>query len=144
MCIRDRSLQLGLRYEYVKFDYKRDGIRDDEVSRTDNSLSPKLSLSYNFNETTFMALDYSHSITRPPYKQLRSSLLYVGPYEVEGGNPTLADCKTDNLNYMFGWKDLTLELTYSHLADTYVYTRSTIPMQGPCSCSVPARPTSTR
>ena len=117
------SLQLGLRYEYVKFDYKRDGIRDDEVSRTDNSLSPKLSLSYNFNETTFMALDYSHSITRPPYKQLRSSLLYVGPYEVEGGNPTLADCKTDNLNYMFGWKDLTLELTYSHLADTYVYTK---------------------
>ena len=117
------SLQLGLRYEYVKFDYKRDGIRDDAVSRTDHSLSPNLSLSYSINETTFMALDYSHSITRPPYKQLRSSLLYVGPYEVEGGNPTLADCKTDELNFMFGWKDLTMELTYSHLADTYVYTK---------------------
>jgi outer membrane receptor protein involved in Fe transport len=117
------SLQLGLRWEYVKFDYKRDGIRDDEVSRTDNSLSPNLSLSYNFDETTFMSLDYSHSITRPPYKQLRSSLLYVGPYEVEGGNPTLTDCKTDELTYLFGWKDLTLELTYSHLADTYVYTK---------------------
>ena len=117
------SLQLGLRWEYVKFDYKRDGIRDDEVSHTDNSLSPNLSLSYNFDETTFMSLDYSHSITRPPYKQLRSSLLYVGPYEVEGGNPTLTDCKTDELTYLFGWKDLTLELTYSHLADSYVYTK---------------------
>lgn len=117
------SLQLGLRYEYVKFDYKCDGIRDNEVSRTDNSLLPNLSLSYNFNEFTFMSLNYSHSIIRPPYKQLRSSLLYVGPYEVEGGNPTLANCKTDELIYMLGWKNLTLELTYSHLSDTYVYTK---------------------
>ncbi len=117
------SLQLGLRWEYVKFDYRRDGIHDEEVSHIDNSLSPNLSLSYNFDETTFMALDYSHSITRPPYKQLRSSLLYVGPYEVEGGNPTLADCKSEELTYLFGWKDLMLELTYSHLADTYVYTK---------------------
>ncbi len=117
------SLQLGLRYEYVKFDYKCDGIRDNEVSRTDNSLLPNLSLSYNFNEFTFMSLNYSHSIIRPPYKQLRSSLLYVGPYEVEGGNPTLANCKTDELIYMLGWKNLTLELIYSHLSDTYVYTK---------------------
>lgn len=117
------SFQLGLRYEYVKFDYKRDGIRDDEASRADNTISPNLSLSYNFDETTYMALDYSRTITRPPYKQLRSSLLYVGPYEVEGGNPALVDCKTDELTYMFGWKDLTMELTFSHLNDTYVYTK---------------------
>lgn len=117
------SLQLGLRYEYVKFDYKCDGIRNNEVSRTGNSISPNLSLSYTLNETAFMSLDYSHSITRPPYKQLRSSLLYVGPYEIEGGNPTLADCKTDVLTYMLGWKDLTLELAYNYMADTYVYTK---------------------
>ena len=117
------SLLLGLRYEYVKLDYWRDDIRDDEVSRTDNSLSPNFSLSYNFGETAFASLDYSHSIVRPPYKQLRSSLLYVGSYEVEGGNPSLADCKTDVLTSLFGWRDLILELSYSYLADTYVYTK---------------------
>ena len=117
------SLMIGLRWEHVKFDYERDGKRDADISRTDNTWSPSLSLSYNFNETTYMSLDYSHSIIRPPYKQLRSSLLYVGPYEVEGGNPALADCKTDELDYLFGWKDITLELTYSHLADSYVYTK---------------------
>lgn len=117
------ALQLGLRWEYVKFDYKRDEVRDEEVSQTDNSFSPNLSLSYNFNETTYISFDYSHSISRPPYKQLRSSLLYVGPYEVEGGNPTLADCSTNATSMLFGWKDLTLELSYSDLSDTYVYTK---------------------
>lgn len=117
------SVQLGLRWEHVKFEYKHNDALDQDVSRTDNSWSPNVSLSYKINENTFMALDYNHSITRPPYKQLRSSLLYVGPYEVEGGNPTLGDCKTNTLSYLFGWRDLTLELTYSHLKDTYVYTK---------------------
>lgn len=117
------SVQLGLRWEYVKFDYKHNNILDKEISRTDNCLSPNISLSYNFNENTFMALDYAHSITRPPYKQLRSSLLYVGPYEVEGGNPTLGDCETNTLGYLFGWRDLTLEATYYHQENTYVYTK---------------------
>lgn len=93
------SLQVGLRWEYVKFDYKRNKVLDTEISRTDNSLSPHFSLSYNFNENTFMAIDYDRSITRPPYKQLRSSLLHVGPYEVEGGNPALGDCKTNTFRY---------------------------------------------
>lgn len=117
------SLQIGLRWEYVKFDYKRNKVIDTEISRTDNSLSPHFSLSYNFNDYTFMAIDYDRSIIRPPYKQLRSSLLYVGPYEVEGGNPALGDCKTNTFGYLFGWRDLTLEVTYSHHADTYVYTK---------------------
>ncbi len=117
------AVQLGLRWELVKFEYKQNDILDKDISRTDNSFSPNISLSYNINGNTFMSLDFAQSITRPPYKQLRSSLLYVGPYEVEGGNPTLGDCKTSTLSYLFGWRDLTLELTYSHLKDTYVYTK---------------------
>lgn len=117
------SVQFGLRWEHVKFDYKHDDVLNNDISRTNNSLSPNISLSYNINENTFMSLDYTSSITRPPYKQLRSSLLYVGPYEVEGGNPTLGDCKTNTLSYLFGWHDLTLNLEYSHLKDTYVYTK---------------------
>lgn len=117
------SLQIGIRWEYVKFKYERDGVRDDDVSKTNNSFSPSISLSYNINESTFMALDYSSSVIRPPYKQLRSSLLYVGPYEVEGGNPMLSDCMMNTLNYLFGWHDLTFEFSYSHLEDTYAYTK---------------------
>ncbi len=117
------SVQFGLRWEHVKFEYKHNDVLDPDVSRTNNSLSPNISLTYNVNEKTFMSLDYAHSITRPPYKQLRSSLLYVGPYEVEGGNPALGDCKTNTLSYIFGWRDLTIQLEYSHLKDTYVYTK---------------------
>lgn len=117
------SVQVGLRWEFVKFEYKHNRIQDDEISRTDNNLSPNISLSYNFDDKTFIALDYAHTITRPPYKQLRSSLLYVGPYEVEGGNPTLGDCNTNTLGGLFGWNDLTIQLTYRQLKDTYVFTK---------------------
>lgn len=117
------SFQAGLRWETVKFDYEKNHVRDTEVSKTDHSLSPHLSLTYRIGSEVSMALDYSHSIVRPPYKQLRSSLLYVGPYEVEGGNPALGHCKTHTLDYLLSWRDVTLEVTYAHQADTYVYTK---------------------
>jgi outer membrane receptor protein involved in Fe transport len=60
------SVQVGLRWEFVKFEYKHNRIQDDEISRTDNNLSPNISLSYNFDDKTFVALDYAHTITRPP------------------------------------------------------------------------------
>lgn len=117
------SFQLGLRWEYVKFDYQRDGVQDENVSRINKSFSPDLSLSYKFDKGAFTALSYSHSIIRPPYKQLSSSLIYVGPFEIEGGNPMLNHCKTDVLEYLFGWRDFTLNINYSHMKDTYVYTK---------------------
>jgi hypothetical protein len=117
------SLKLGLRWEYIKLDYEHNQVRNEEISRENHSLSPNISLSYNFDGRTFLSVDYHHSISRPPYKQLRSSLLYVGPYEVEGGNPALGDCKTNTFNFIFGWRDLTVQAAYSHLADTYVYTK---------------------
>ena len=117
------SFQMGSRWEYVMFDYQRDGVRDENVSRINDGFSPDLSLSYRFDKGAFTALAYFHSITRPPYKQLRSFLFFVGPYEIEGGNPMLNHCKRDVLEYLFGWRDLTLNMNYSHMKDAYVYTK---------------------
>lgn len=44
------SLAAGARYEYVDYDFKVNGIRDEDVSRRDNLLTPDLSLGYSFNE----------------------------------------------------------------------------------------------
>lgn len=137
------SLMIGLRWEHVKFDYERDGKRDADISRTDNTWSPSLSLSYNFNETTYMSLDYSHSIIRPPYKQLRSSLLYVGPYEVEGATRHLPTAKqtswaTSSDGRISHW-NLPTVIWPTHM----FILKSTIPPTSLCSYLVRTRQTST-
>ncbi|MBQ6209906.1 MAG: TonB-dependent receptor [Prevotella sp.] len=117
------TLNVGLRWENIKFDYYQNDAKDYDVSRNQSSLSPDLSLSWQFNKETSMALDYKQFIVRPAYQQLRSSLLYVSPYEVEGGNPTLADCYNYAASYMFGWKGLILDVGYTYKKDAYVYTK---------------------
>ena len=117
------TLNVGLRWEKIKFDYYQNDVKDQNVSRNQSSLSPDISLSWQFNEETSMTLDYKQYIVRPAYQQLRSSLLYVGPYEVEGGNPTLADCYNYAASYMFGWKGLILDVGYTYKKDAYVYTK---------------------
>ena len=98
-------------------------VKDQDVSRNQSALSPDISLSWQFNKETSMTLDYKQYIVRPAYQQLRSSLLYVSPYEVEGGNPTLADCYNYAVSYMFGWKGLILDVGYTYKKDAYVYTK---------------------
>ena len=117
------TLNAGLRWENIKFDYFQNGVKDQDVSRNQSSLSPDLSLSWQFNEDASMAFDYKQYIVRPAYQQLRSSLLYVSPYEVEGGNPTLADCYNYAASYVFEWKGLILDVGYTYMKDAYVYTK---------------------
>ena len=125
------TLNLGLRWESIKFDYYQNKVKDHDVSRNQSSLSPDISLSWQFNQETSMALDYKQYIVRPAYQQLRSSLLYVSPYEVEGGNPTLDDCYNYEASYMFGWKGLIFEAGYTYKKDAFVYTKEHYSMDSP-------------
>ena len=117
------TLNVGLRWEKIKFDYYQNDVKDQDVSRNQSALSPDISLSWQFNKETSMTLDYKQYIVRPAYQQLRSTILYVSPYEVEGGNPTLADCYNYAVSYMFGWKGLILDVEYIYKKDAYVYTK---------------------
>ena len=125
------TLNAGLRWENIKFDYYQNDVKDQNVSRNQSSLSPNLSVSWQINKETSMTLDYKQYIVRPAYQQLRSSLLYVSPYEVEGGNPTLADCYNYAASYMFGWKGLILDVGYTYKKDAFVYTKEHYSRESP-------------
>ena len=84
------SMSLGLRYEYVDYDFSVDGKRDNDVSRRDNLLTPDLSLSYTFNDRAQVSLSYKMATVKPSYSQLTGALNYVGLHEIEGGNPLFA------------------------------------------------------
>lgn len=123
------SLSAGLRYEYMDYDFKVDGKRDDDVSRRDNLLTPDLSLGYSFNDNAQLSLSYKMATLRPPYSQLTGALSYVGMHEIEGGNPALRDEKMHDLQLFGMWNGFMLQADLLRSIDTYAYVKEIYPAE---------------
>lgn len=121
------SLSAGARYEYVDYDFKVNGKRDDDVSRRDHMLTPDLSLGYSFNEESQISLSYKMATVKPPYSQLTGSLSYTGLHEIEGGNPGLRDEKMHDLQLFGIWKGFMLQADYTRALDTYAFVKQLYP-----------------
>lgn len=121
------SLSAGARYEYVDYDFKVNGIRDEDVSRRDHLLTPDVSLGYSFNDESQISLSYKMATVKPPYSQLTGSLNYVGMHQIEGGNPGLHDERMHDIQ-MFGlWRGFMLQADYTRALDTYAYVKQVYP-----------------
>lgn len=121
------SLAAGARYEYVDYDFKVNGKRDEDVSRRDNLLTPDLSLGYSFNEETQISLSYKMATVKPPYSQLTGSLSYTGQHEIEGGNPALRDERMHDIQLFAMWKGFMLQADYTRSLDTYAFVKQVYP-----------------
>lgn len=113
------NASIGLRYEYVDYDYEVNQKYDDEVSRTYSNLFPSLSLSYNKNRTS-LNLSYKTIISRPSYNSLSSRIQYNSSYSVEGGNPELQPTHQHCLAFTAQHRDLVLDLAYNYHRDAIV------------------------
>ena len=121
------SLSAGARYEYVDYDFKVDGKRDEEVSRRDHLLTPDVSVGYTFNEESQISLSYKMATVKPPYSQLTGSLNYVGLHQIEGGNPALHDERMHDIQLFGMWKGFMLQADYTCALDTYAYVKQPYP-----------------
>ena len=121
------SISAGARYEYVNYDFRVDGRRDDEVSRRYNMLTPDLSLGYSFDEESQISFSYKMATVRPPYSQLTGSLNYVGIHEIEGGNPGLRDERMYDMQLFGMWKDFMLQADFTRAIGTYAYVKQLYP-----------------
>lgn len=110
------TVQAGLRYEYIDFNYYNNGLYVAEQSKTYGNWFPSIALSLPVGKTQ-MQLTYASDIYRPSYNLLRSGVQYVNQYTYESGNPFLVPSITRNLTYGFSWSWLNLQLIYSHVAD---------------------------
>ena len=126
------SLEAGLRYEYVDFDYYEYGKRIADQSKTYGNWFPSLSLSWPVGNAQ-MQLSYSTDIKRPSYQNLRSAIQYDNRYTYETGNPFLTSEISRNLDYELAYKWLTFDVTYCHTSDpimSYVNTYKDNPAIG--------------
>ena len=121
------SLSAGARYEYVDYDFKVNGIRDEDVSRRDHLLTPDVSLGYSFNDKSQISLSYKMATVKPPYSQLTGSLSYTGLHQIEGGNPALHDERMHDIRLFGLWRGFMLQADYTRALDTYAYVKQVYP-----------------
>lgn len=121
------SLSAGLRYEYADYAFTVNGMKDSGMSRTDNYLTPDISLAYSFDDATRVSLGYKMATVRPPYSQLTGSLNYVGMHEIEGGNPALRDERMHDLQLFGMWRGFMLQADYTRSIDSYAFVKRLYP-----------------
>lgn len=121
------SLSAGARYEYVDYDFKVNGIRDEDVSRRDHLLTPDVSLGYSFNDESQISLSYKMATVKPPYSQLTGSLSYTGLHQIEGGNPGLHDERMHDIRLFGLWRGFMLQADYTRALDTYAFVKQVYP-----------------
>ena len=121
------SLSAGARYEYVDYNFKVDGKRDENVSRRDHLLTPDMSLGYSFDQESQISLSYKMVTVKPPYSQLTGSLSYTGLHEIEGGNPALHDEKMHDVQLFGMWHGFMLQADYTRSLDSYTFVKQLYP-----------------
>ena len=121
------SLSAGARYEYVDYNFKVDGKRDENVSRRDHLLTPDMSLGYSFDQESQISLSYKMVTVKPPYSQLTGSLSYTGLHEIEGGNPALHDEKMHDVQLFGMWHGFMIQADYTRCLDSYTFVKQLYP-----------------
>lgn len=106
-------LNLGLRYEKVKFNYYLNKEYKKDQSLKDNYIFPTLLLSYPIEKDEIdMSLSYRRTIARPSYYSLRADIQYNSPHSYEAGNPLLKNTFVNDLSYNFRLQNLMFIASY--------------------------------
>ena len=111
------SLEAGMRYEYIDFNYYEYGKYVPGQSKSYGNWFPSISVSMPVGKVQ-MQLSYATDIDRPSYHYLRSGIQYDNRYTYETGNPFLVSEISKNLNYELAYKWLTFDMSYSHTSHT--------------------------
>ena len=114
------SLQAGVRYEHVTFDYYIQNVYRKDLSRSTGDFFPSLALSFPLGKVQ-MQLGYAKDIQRPSFGELSGEVTYNNRYTYQTGNPLLLPMTTDNisLNAIYRWASLSVG--YQHIKNKIFY-----------------------
>lgn len=109
------SSQIGLRSEFNKFDYHKDGLLQREQSKKYHHLFPHISAVY--QGWLSAQFSYRSTISRPSYNQLRSGVQYNNADMFESGNPYLKPMINQTLSLDLQKEDMMIGGSYSVVKD---------------------------
>jgi len=113
------SLQGGVRFENVAFDYYQSDVLRKEQSKNYNNVFPALSVSMPVDKVQ-LQLSYTSDISRPGYQMLRNRVDYVNRYTYESGNPFLQPALTHTIALKASYKWLLFYADWNHLKDAII------------------------
>lgn len=114
------KLTVGLRYEYVEYNYLADNIHIEEQSHSFRDWFPHISLSSRFGKMR-LQIAYMAKTLRPSYQQLSSNIRYANRYNLQSGNPFLNYEKIYDISITGIWKFLQFSLGYENRKDAILY-----------------------
>ncbi len=99
------SVNAGLRYEYVNWQYFVGNMKQKTQSRDYNDLFPSLNISYHPNNVTNVSLGYRQTVRRPNYGELNDNVEYQSRYYYVQGNSMLDYAYTNSINMLASYKN---------------------------------------
>ncbi len=116
--ISKMTLNAGLRYEYVDYDFFHNNIRNENASCVNNQLSPTLSVSGELGPVR-MSLTYSDRIRRPSYGSMGNYLNYISRYSYSKGNPDIKPSFSHEFALSSAYKFFQAGATYTLTIDDF-------------------------
>ena len=118
--IGNGSLDAGLRYEYIDFDFSENGLHKPEQSRTFSNLYPSVRYNTKIGSTAWL-LAYSVKTQRPTYLQLRSNVSYYNRFMRQTGNPLLTNQTDHSMSLVGIWKFFQFTMQYTDKRNAIIY-----------------------
>lgn len=114
------SLDIGLRYEYIDFDYSEDGVRKPGQSRTFSDFYPSVRYNARIGNTVWQ-LAYSMKTKRPTYLQLSNNVSYYNRFMRQTGSPLLTHQTDHSLSLVCVWKFMQFTMQYTNRRNAIIY-----------------------
>lgn len=114
----------GLRYELVKFDYFKNGILEDEQSKVYNDVFPTINISLKPSKDINVNLGYKTTINRPSYYILNDNINYINRYYYSQGNSLLKSQKRHSINSIISIKKILLNASYDKIYNSFFNMKS--------------------
>lgn len=113
-------LSAGVRTEQARLAYSEGKPLNKLYDPSQWHLFPTLSVTY-ASRGLQLTLDYNSRITRPSYRDLSGSYLYINDHTLSRGNPELKPLLTSSLSLLASYNDWTLEVKGTRLRNQFIH-----------------------
>lgn len=107
------NINLGVRYEYLKYDYFAGQQKIEQQSKDYGNCFPSASFNYTKGATSF-SLAYRTIVARPSYWNLRNSVSYNNQFCYESSNPGLKQTYTHQISFLMKYHDIAFHCDFSN------------------------------
>ena len=105
------SLNAGVRYEHLAFNYFENDVLQQDQSRRFDNFYPNASFNAMFGKFMFQ-LSYATKTMRPSYSQLSNAIMYIDRYSYTRGNPYLLPEIYHDMSVAAVWNFLQFSASY--------------------------------